>query len=100
MFEFKIPKTFQLHGLTIKVRFDDLHLSRVDRIGESDYDKNELVLMSAHEGLSSTMVEQTFFHELTHMILDCMGEHKLSGNEKFVHNFSCLLHQFFVTQNL
>ena len=33
----------------------------------------------------------TFFHELTHAILDTMGEVELSGNEKFVCCFSSFL---------
>ena len=31
---------------------------------------------------------QTFYHELTHAILDTMGENELSKNEKFVNTFS------------
>ena len=33
----------------------------------------------------------TFFHELTHVILDNMGEKDLSGNEKFVSTFAGFL---------
>lgn len=33
----------------------------------------------------------TFYHELTHSILDTMGEDELSGNEKFVSTFSSFL---------
>ena len=35
----------------------------------------------------------TFFHELTHCILDTMGEGELSGNEKFVCTFSSFLNE-------
>lgn len=35
--------------------------------------------------------ENTFYHELTHSILDTMAEFELSGNEKFVSTFSSLL---------
>lgn len=34
---------------------------------------------------------QTFYHELTHAILDTMGEGELSKNEKFVNTFSSFL---------
>lgn len=37
--------------------------------------------------------EQTFWHELTHCILDAMGEDSLSGNEKFVSIFSGFLYE-------
>lgn len=33
----------------------------------------------------------TFLHELTHAILDTMGENELSANEKFVNTFSSFL---------
>ena len=33
----------------------------------------------------------TFYHELTHSILDTMGEDELSNNEKFVCTFSSFL---------
>lgn len=33
----------------------------------------------------------TFYHELTHSILDTMGENDLSKNEKFVNTFSGFL---------
>lgn len=35
--------------------------------------------------------ENTFYHELTHCILDTMGENDLSGNEKFVCCFAGFL---------
>ena len=36
---------------------------------------------------------QTFYHELTHAILDTMGESELSKNEKFVNTFSSFLNE-------
>ena len=36
---------------------------------------------------------QTFYHELTHCILDTMGENDLSKNEKFVNTFSSFLNE-------
>lgn len=36
---------------------------------------------------------QTFYHELTHAILDTMGEGELSKNEKFVNTFSSFLNE-------
>ena len=40
---------------------------------------------------SDTSKINTFYHELTHCILDTMGEYKLSRNEKFVTTFSGFL---------
>lgn len=38
-----------------------------------------------------TSKHNTFYHELTHAILDTMGEKDLSGNEKFVSCFGGFL---------
>ena len=35
--------------------------------------------------------ENTFYHELTHAILDTMGENELSANERFVCTFAGFL---------
>lgn len=40
---------------------------------------------------SSSSKINTFYHELTHAILDTMGEKELSANEKFVSCFSSFL---------
>ena len=44
--------------------------------------------------LEESAKEQTFYHELVHAILDELGEHELSNNERFVQSFSVLLYQF------
>ena len=43
------------------------------------------------DNIPERMKVNTFFHELTHSILDTMGESDLSGNEKFVSCFSSFL---------
>ena len=40
---------------------------------------------------SDSVKLNTFFHELTHSILDTMGEFDLSKNEKFVNTFAGFL---------
>jgi hypothetical protein len=44
--------------------------------------------------LEESSKDQTFYHELVHAILDELGEHELSQNERFVQSFSVLLYQF------
>ena len=44
------------------------------------------------EQQSVTSMENTFFHELVHLILDTMGETKLSSNERFVCTFASFLY--------
>ena len=45
------------------------------------------------EEQSVTSMENTFFHELVHLILDTMGETELSTNEKFVSTFASFLYE-------
>lgn len=89
--DFKIPDEFNLGGSNIKVNV-------VDRC-----DNNTLGTCLLAEGCiniadtfnkdnkqNNNVKVNTFFHELTHAILDTMGEVELSGNEKFV----CCFHLF------
>ena len=59
-------------------------------LGAANYDLKEIALDMSYP---SSNVEQTYLHELTHMILAHMGEDELTGNEKFVNLFSELLYQ-------
>ena len=43
------------------------------------------------EKQSETSKQNTFYHELTHTILDTMGRSDLSGDEVFVNSFSSFL---------
>jgi hypothetical protein len=89
-----IPKSFQILGHTVKVE----HKEYVDfgaNEGSSEHLKLkiEVAKKDTKGDIPLTVQEHTYFHELTHMILDNMGEGELSSNEKFVDTFSALLHQ-------
>lgn len=43
------------------------------------------------EKQSKTSKQNTFYHELTHTVLDTMGRSDLSGDEVFVSSFNSLL---------
>lgn len=88
----KIPRTIVVGGQSVRTCFVDklkddclgtCHLpSGTIEISETCIDG------SSH---SESSKRNTFFHELTHAILDTMGEYKLSRNEKFVCAFSSFL---------
>lgn len=89
--ENKIPSSLQIGGQNIKVNIVDRINN--DKLGECcvaeariDIAKNFGTRIQAE-----TIQVNTFFHELTHCILDTMGEDDLSGNEKFVSTFSSFL---------
>lgn len=90
-----IPKHYTVGGVSIDVEL-------VDRLGGGKLGECLLAsgkvkiaenFMSDNEQYqqSESNKENTFYHELTHSILDTMAKFELSGNEKFVSTFSSLL---------
>jgi len=90
-----IPKHYTGGGVSVDVEI-------VDRLGSGKLGECQLAVgkvtiaknfMSDNEQYqqSDSNKENTFYHELTHSILDTMAEFELSGNEKFVSTFSSLL---------
>ena len=83
--DFRIPTKFSVGGLGYRV---DLGGSR--RIGEEygHWDGTRCLILLAHraggEELSEERKAQTFFHELTHAVLDAIGEDELNENEQFI----------------
>lgn len=89
---FKIPKDFTVGGQPMEVRI----------VERCDDNKVGLCFLAAGyieiadkcnrcDAIPDRMKVNTFYHELTHAILDTMGEDELSANEKFVCSFSSFL---------
>lgn len=88
----KIPSKYQVGGTNMEVR-------RVDRCNDNSIG---LCLLGAgyveiadffnrDSKQSDDCKVNTFYHELTHSILDTMGEDDLSKNERFVNSFAGFL---------
>lgn len=92
----RIPSQFQLLGHTIEVRvlsekFWDQHAKEAgfdDAVGGWIPAKHLIIVKRQ----PPTMLWHTFYHELTHAILDMMG-HKLCHDESFVDLMGGLLAQ-------
>ena len=88
----KIPAQIKLGGQTIEIR-------RVERcddnaVGETSICEGKIEIADVFDKTrkqSETSKDNTFYHELTHAILETMGEKDLSGNEKFVSCFASFL---------
>ena len=88
----RIPKKFNVGGTEIEVHF-------VNRCDDNDIDRSLLAggyieiaeFCNKDDKQSEDCKVNTFYHELTHAILDTMGESELSRNEKFVSCFSSFL---------
>jgi hypothetical protein len=94
-----IPKRFMLHGQEIKVQEDISLGSLQGNRGECRYGYNEIRLLprSDADPQPQAKIEQAFFHELYHMILEHAERDDLSKNEEHVNLVAELLHQAFAT---
>lgn len=83
----KIPKTIQIAGKNIIIKFDDDHCDRNGGYGIAEYFKGEIVLQRKVKGdikRPDHFVEETFIHEILHYIAE---------DEKLVGQLSELLYQ-------
>lgn len=95
----KIPKQFKLFGQTITVEYTNKLVTDNDSVGHAVYRENKIILQKATEGIprAKEMIEQTFFHELFHLVFNFIGESELRDNEKLIDVISALFHQFICT---
>lgn len=91
-----IPEEIKLFNQTIKVIFKRDLIDKQQCFGMWDYRKNTIYLQQSTRKykLTSEQINSTLVHELIHVCLDLLGEHKLSENEVFVSSLSNLIHQF------
>ncbi len=91
----KIPKRFKVFASTINISYDNVRLSNDSCLGECSYTDSKITLCENYKGekLNKSVLIDTFYHEKIHIVLDAMGEHELSKNEKFVEVFARLLRQ-------
>ena len=94
-YKIKIPKSFKLFATTIIINYDDLRLSNESYLGDSSFTNSSITLCENYKGkeVNKDVIIDTFYHEKVHVILDAMGEHKLSRKEKFTEVFARLLRQ-------
>ena len=87
----QIPKTIRVGNKRYSIEVIETML-RQRIMGTIDYDNRTIRLgrKSNVTGRTYTqaMMSETFWHELTHAILNDMGEDALNKNEKFVTGFS------------
>jgi hypothetical protein len=87
-----IPKSLHVGGQELEVRL--VERCKNNELGTCCVAQGfiEIAEMYNREAIVVPSVQfNTFLHELTHAILDTMGENELSANEKFVNTFSSFL---------
>ena len=92
----KIPKSFKVFASHVNVTTNDnIRLSNNQVLGDCSFSDLQINICTEYKGesVASSTATDTFYHEKVHIILDAMGEHELSQNEKFVEVFARLLRQ-------
>ena len=92
----KIPKSFKVFASTVNITTDDnIRLSNDQVLGDCSFSDLQINVCTEYKGekVADCTAIDTFYHEKIHIILDAMGEHDLSQNEKFVEVFARLLRQ-------
>lgn len=87
----KIPNKLKVGGQDLNVVFTNT--INGDKMGECCLWSGIIQISEIYKGEPQTDSSKfnTFYHELTHVILDTMGEYELSTNERFVCSFSGFL---------
>ena len=88
--EFKLPKSFEIGGMTVEVILDPNLLETHGAYGMMDMDRGKLFMQ---DDLSGDVQAITFHHEVVHMILNTLGKSDLNGDEGFVDGLANLLWQ-------
>lgn len=96
-----IPSEFQIYGQVIQTRIENIELNNSGHVAQADYNENAILLATVWERreLADQSVEQNFYHEFVHILLEKSGwqrrlfKDKTEEKEHFVENFSALLHQ-------
>lgn len=87
----QLPKKIEIGGNDIDVLVVDS--IEGDSLGQCSLPEGYIKIAKTSYGKEQSISSQnnTLYHEITHLILDTMGEFDLSKDEKFVNTFSSFL---------
>ncbi len=90
-----IPARFKIFNQTIKVVYKRNLIDTKGALGLWEYNRNTIYLQQSTRKhiLTKEQIEQTFFHELFHCILDILSYKNLSSNEALVDRLGMVMHQ-------
>lgn len=87
----RLPKKIEIGGHDIDILVVDS--IEGDHLGQCSLPEGYIKIAETSYGKEQSISSQnnTLYHEITHLILDTMGEFDLSKDEKFVSTFSSFL---------
>ena len=96
--DFMIPNEFTVGCTKLKVEIVD-RIANTEVLGNMCLAEGKITIAKSADGVPQcdSSMTNTFFHELTHAVLDSIGEKELSSNERFVCAFSSTLAQAITT---
>ena len=93
----RIPKEFELLGHTIIIEWNDNLEFDEEAYGLAECIKNKIILQKPNKQYGVTQVEETFLHEVIHLIFDNTSHRKESKNEILVDIIASLIHQMLIS---
>jgi hypothetical protein len=92
----EIPISFKLNGKPVSVELDNAYCSDNNCYGEADFTDNIITLCSCYKGekLSKRIKDQTYYHELAHLLFHAAGLHKQKWNEDLIDKIGLLLYEY------
>lgn len=91
----RIPKSFKMHGHKIEVVHDPQLLHKNDNRGEASYRESKIRLQpcTGDNPIPDSHIEESFCHELIHLLFHHAGYSKDRSDESKVWRLGLLLHQ-------
>lgn len=89
----KLPSSVQILGQHITIKSMPDHGSFGDRHGDWDSQINTIRVVGMSDQTPQDVTFATYYHELTHAILDLTGHTELSQDENFVERISQAFYQ-------
>ena len=86
----RIPRSFQVMGLTYQVKLIPRESWKIeDAWAYVDFDTRVISVMKRDKDAT----EQSFLHEVIHVVFSSLGHNKLSKDERLVDTCASVLHQ-------
>lgn len=88
----KIPCGFDIYHTHITVKYDSAYCEKINAWGTYNH-RQALIRLNNAQDTHTDRLHETFYHELTHCLLETVERRDLSRNERFVAVFSRALRQ-------
>lgn len=91
-----IPFEFKLGGAKVIIEFNNEYCADQKALGLADFTEKIITLctISRNKKLKKSEIDKTYYHELSHMLLDSMGKERLKWDEVFVEKLGIALYEY------